>query len=252
MQRHRVNQIDFIGKERCHARAIIANRLKHHIGDVAFNLSPVVSVAHQNSSHAGLAFAQAVRTCSIGLEGGGIFSTFASVHRLDCTVGLGPGTVHDVNGGQQIWQYRVGRPGFHFDGVGVDLAHRADGTQIAAHVRALAARTVNGEHHILGAQGLTIMKFHTLAQFKAPHRWLGDAPLLRQRRHQLQLLIVGHQSFIDVAGESKLDGLCQRMRVHRQSITLIGHAQRRGMDGREKAECDDAKREATEFHGVQS
>jgi hypothetical protein len=121
-----------------------------------------------------------------------------------------------------------GRARLDVDGEVVDLAHFLDGRGVALHVGAVAGGSLEAEHHIVGSELLAAMEGDTLAQLEAPHRRRGGRPLGGQRRGQAELLVAADQRLVDVAGETQLQRLVQRVRVHRVRVALVGHAQRGG------------------------
>ena len=108
------------------------------------------------------------------------------------------------------------------DRVVVDLADFLDRSDVGLHVRAVAlARGCTRRSTSSAVNGVPSWKLDVLAQLEAPHGRRGLLPLGGERRHELELLAAADQRLVDVAGEAELEGLVQRMRVHRQRVALV-------------------------------
>jgi hypothetical protein len=95
LHRHRLHHVDLARQQRRHARGIVADGREDDFVDVAFDLAPVIAIAHEGGAHVGLALAQTVRTGAVGAERRGILDALAAVHRAGGLVGLAPLLAHD-------------------------------------------------------------------------------------------------------------------------------------------------------------
>jgi hypothetical protein len=113
----------------------------------------------------------------------------------------------------------------HLDHVVVNLAYTFDLADVVLYIRTFTLCPLVAEDDVICRKGRTVMKLHALAQFKAPDQGRGLFPAGGQPRSELEVLAARDQRLIHIAGHGQLQGLLQRMRVHRQRIALVGDSQ---------------------------
>src|ERR1700752_3580689 len=96
-------------------------------------------------------------------------------------------------------QNGVGRAQDKIHGVVVDLDDLRVGGNVGQQVRALGANAVGGKNHVVGGEGIAIVKLDTLAQMEAPAGRLRCFPALCQRRDDIQVLVARDQAFVNVS-----------------------------------------------------
>ena len=107
-------------------------------------------------------------------------------------------------------------------------ALNADG--VLAEVRRRLHRAIDREHDIVRRQRRAVVELDALAQLEAPdHRRL-LLPVGGKRRHDFELLVVGHERFVDIRVGGVVEPFVLRVRVHRQDVALAGPAQSLGID----------------------
>ncbi|MCY1506289.1 hypothetical protein D9M68_405350 [compost metagenome] len=116
-----------------------------------------------------------------------------SIARLQCVVLFHPGLAHDVDGGKIVEEQRVRCAQDKVDGILVHLLDTDNGGEVFAVARAGIDLALDRCHHVVGVEGLALMKLHALAQLEAPARGLDDFPGRGKRRLQLQILVAAHQ-----------------------------------------------------------
>jgi hypothetical protein len=145
----------------------------------------------------------------------GVLDPLAAVDRALGLVVLAPLLAHHRQRRQRVGQDRIRRRGLDLDGEVADLAHLLDRIGVALHVRALAGRALEREHHVVGRERRAVVEFHARAQVESPDRRALLRPLGRQRRREVHALVALDQRLVDVAGEAQLQALVERVRIHR-------------------------------------
>ena len=243
---HGLHHVHFAREQGRHAGGIVADGGEHHLGHIAFDLAPVRAVAREHGAHVGLALAHPEGPSAIGLERCRVLHPLAAVHRHGGLVGLAPLLAHDVHEREHVGQDGERRLGFNLDGMAVDLAHFLEVVGVALHVRAFDLGAGQAEHHVIGGEGSAVVELHALAQLKAPHRGRCLLPAGSQHGGEAQVLVAAHQGFVDVARHAQLQGLVERVRVHRQGVALVGdaHSLRAGYN----ADCRQGNKQCCRGH----
>ena len=240
------------GEQGGDARRVVADDVEDHLVDVAFDLAPVVAVAHERGPHVRLALAQTVRARAVGTERRGVLDTLAAIHRLGRLVGLAPLLAHDVEVGEQLGQDRERRIRDDVDRMVVDLADFLDLAHVRLHVGAVALGALVAEDHVIGGERGAIMELDPLAQLETPDRRRRLLPARGQHRRELVVAVAHDQRFVDVLVDADLQRLIERVRIHRQRVALIADPQGDGPGDEagagECAECRDSHNGGFEFH----
>jgi hypothetical protein len=126
----------------------------------------------------------------------------------------------------------------HIDGVVVDLHKLGVGRNVGQEVRALGADAVRGKDDVVGGKVVAIVEFDAFAQVEAPAGRLRCFPAFRQRRNDLQVLVAGHQPFIDVPVMGDRRGFLERIGIERFEVALVGVAQGLGRCRRHRKSDD--------------
>ena len=129
-----LHHIDFTGNQRRNARCIVGNRGVNHLGHIAINLAPIVTVAAESGFHAGLALAHTEWTCSIGAKRRCVFNAFTAINGLGGLISLAPFFTHDVHERNHFGQDREGCFGDKFHREIIDLADFSHIVGIALHI----------------------------------------------------------------------------------------------------------------------
>ena len=211
---------------------------EHHFIDVALRRVPPVRILLQDQLHVRLPAHELEGAGAVGIARGEVFFLACVVLRFDGVVLLGPCLVHDARLGQVAQQRGVGALEDQIDGEVVDLLDFLNARHRGDHVRWLGARAGQREHHVVGGERRTIMEFHALAQLEA-HLCGGSLrPFGGQSRNGLVLVVVAHQTFVDLLHVGMRGLVVLRHRIGGENVVGTGRSQRdgtgRAADGRQQ------------------
>ena len=177
-------------------------------------------------------------------EGAGANRHGAGIELLGGGVGVGL-TVQDIQVGEVHRQQRVGAVGGEADGQRVHHLDPGDGSDETGKTAGAIGHLGDageGEGHIIGSEGVAIVKAHTGAQAEFPGIGRDRAPAQRQARAEHAIGVILHQLTEDHAGGRVVGGELMEMRVeagdrrahrHGQSLRLGARQTQRQPKGRE-------------------
>ena len=228
------HEVDLARQQRGGAGGVLLDRREHHFGDVAdlASLVPPVLVFLEHRAHVHFARLQLVGAGAVGVARAESLFLVDEVLRLGDVVLFRPGLVHDEHVGQLAQQHRVGRRGLDLDRQVVDLARFLDAGGVGLVVRRGRHGAVHGEHHVIRREGGAVMELHAGAQLEAVQGGRDLLPLGRQARHHLEVLVVVHQRFVDVAVGGDRHAFVLRMRIKGEDVALGGPTERFGLPDR--------------------
>mmetsp|Transcript_7974 Transcript_7974/g.15332 ORF Transcript_7974/g.15332 Transcript_7974/m.15332 type:complete len:201 (-) Transcript_7974:4267-4869(-) len=133
--------------------------------------------------------------------------------------------------GQVAKQHGLGRVEQQVDRVVIDLAHLLDAGDEDGHLAGGMTDARERLDHIVGAEGLALVKLHATAQLETDLGRAEGRPLGGEGGLDLELLGVAHQALVGIAGQRRGGAMVGSVRVQRQDVVLRRPAQRVGGGG---------------------
>ena len=218
LERHWLDHVDLTGDERGHTRRVVGDGCECRLGDIMFRLRPPVRVRHQNGTNARFTRFEQEGTGAVGVRAGVVTGALAHVHWPGCVVLLAPRLGHHVPDGECARQNRERLGGNDVHRIRVDLTDLLDGANVQLYIR--AARALQGEDHIVGAERRAVLELDVAAQVETPHGGRCLLPVGGEPGFRLQLLATAYQPLVHVAEEGELEPLIKHVRIHGYHVTL--------------------------------
>jgi hypothetical protein len=111
----------------------------------------------------------------------------------------------------------------------VDLAHRLERLRVALHVGAVAGRPLEREDDVVRRERGAVVEFDVPAEIEAPHGGARLRPLGGEQRNECHVPVAADQRLVDAGSEAQLQGLVERVGIHRLHVALVGDPQGDGL-----------------------